>query len=236
VETFAPYGATHLVVLVLSAAAWYAAILSARRVGGTPRERAWRRAAGAAVLVVCGGPTLWRLAPGAFDVAHSLPLHLCDFAWMAAAWSLFAGGDPRRVPHQLTYFWGLGFSTAGYVTPTLVEGPASAEFWSFWIGHFLVVGAALVNHHAFRMRPGGRGPAVALAASTVVYAVATIVNLLLGTNYCYSGATLPRHLTLLDVFGAWPLRILWLWLFSMAWIGVLSIKYRAGARAGPAAS
>lgn len=233
-ETFAPYGATHLAVGAASAAAWYAAILSARRAAGTPRERRWRRVFGGALLLVCGGATLWRLTPWTFELQRSLPLHLCDFAWMAAAWSLLAGGDPTRAPHQLAYYWGLGLSTAGYVTPTIEEGPASAEFWAFWLGHALVVGAGLVNYHAFRMRPAPRGLAVAVAASTAVYAVATLANVRLGTNYCYSGRGLPAHATLLDVLGAWPGRALWLWLACMGWLCVLSLKARPGARAGPA--
>jgi hypothetical integral membrane protein (TIGR02206 family) len=233
-QTFAPYGVTHVVVLLVSAAGWTAAIRSARRVKKTPREALWRRAAGGAILVVCGGAALFRLTPWTFDVSRSLPLHLCDFAWMAAAWSLLAGGDPLRVPHQLAYYWGAGFSTAGYLTPTLVEGPRSPEFWSFWGGHFLVVGAALVNYHAFRFRPGGRGLAVALGASTAVYAVATVTNLLLGTNYCYSAPGLPAHPTPLDFLGPWPLRILTLWLLAMGWLLVLSLKSRPDGRAGPA--
>ena len=228
-DRFAPYGGVHLAVVLLSVAFWYAVIRRARRVRGTRAERRLRLVYGGAILAVCGGWMFYGLTPGAWDVRESIPLHLCDLAWMAAAWSVLSGGDPARLQHQLTFYWTLGFSTLGYLTPTVTEGPASASFLAFFASHWLVVGAGFLNYHGFGWRPTKRGLLQAVVASTLLYAVATAVNLALDTNYCYSGRSTPVHPTPVDLFGPWPLRILWIWAVSMGVLLLLSLKSRPGA-------
>ena len=41
--------------------------------------------------------------PGNYDLQTTLPLQLCDFAWIAAVAALWTH---RRTPVALTYFWG----------------------------------------------------------------------------------------------------------------------------------
>lgn len=224
--SFEPYGLLHLAVFGVSALAWHRTVVATKRARGTPGVRRLRRRLGWTILLISGGWTLTRFLPGTFDARESLPLHLCNLAWMIAAWSCFSDGGPERLRHQLVFYWGLGFSSMGYLTPTLTEGPAQPKFWEFWATHWLIIAVGLVYYHGLRWRPTRRGLVGAMAVSTAVYALATGVNLLLDSNYCYSGRTLPEHPTPLDWMGGWPLRILWLWLIAMAWHVVISLKAR----------
>ncbi len=213
-EPFAPYGQTHCAMLLLCAGGWLLAIRAARRRRGTPRERRFRLAFGRSILLLNAAWLAWKVTPGRFDLADSLPLHLCDAAWMAAAWSLLSGGDPRRLRHQLVYYWGLGLSPLGLLTPDLDAGPATIGFWVFWIRHWQIVGAALVNLAAFRVRPSWRAFLGACAVTAALVAPVTLLNAACGTFYFYTGPSLPGNPTPLDLLGRWPLRILWIVLLT----------------------
>ena len=208
-DAFAPFGALHALVVVLSVGGWWAAIGLLRRVAGTPRERGLRRAL---AVVVWGFNVVWiatRLTPEHFDVGFSLPFQLCDLAWMAAGWSLWSGGDPQRLRHQITVLWGLALSFIAYVTPTVTSGPGGAHFWTFWITHWQILATALVNLRAFGTRPDARGLRATLLVTTVACLAATAFNVAFDTSYCFTGRDLPSRPTPLDHLGPWPLRIVY---------------------------
>ena len=47
---------------------------------------------------------VYGLQPGNFSADSSLPVELCDLAWMTAIWALLTR---RPLPTAMTYFWGL---------------------------------------------------------------------------------------------------------------------------------
>lgn len=208
-DAFTPFGPLHGLVVLVSLACWVLAVRWARAVAGTPRERRWRRGM---ALVVWGFNVAWNaylLLPAQFEAGRSLPLHLCDLAWMGAGWSLWSGGDPQRLRHQAPVLWGLALSVLGYLTPAVTAGPGSPWFWTFWITHGQILGAALVNLLAFGTRPDLRGLKGTLLLTLAAGALATGVNLLLDTSYFFTGRAVPSNPTPLDLLGPWPLRILW---------------------------
>ncbi|MBI4879269.1 MAG: TIGR02206 family membrane protein [Planctomycetes bacterium] len=213
-EPFAPYGKTHFAMLLLCAAGWLLAIRAARRRRDTPRERGFRLALGLFILLLNTAWLACKVTPGRFELATSLPLHLCDAAWMAAVWSLLSGGDPRRLRHQLVYYWGLGLSPLGLLTPDLEASPAAISFWAFWLRHWQIVGAALVNLAAFRVRPSWRGFFGACAVTAALVAPVTLFNAVFATPYFYTGPSVPENPTPLDLLGRWPLRIVWIVLLT----------------------
>ena len=160
--------------------------------------------------------------PEHFAWSHSLPLHLCDFAWIAAGWSLWSGGDPQRLRHQVPVLWGLALSLIAFVTPTLTSGPGGLHFWSFWITHWQILAVCLWNL-VQGTRPDLRGLRGTLLLTAAAFALATAVNLVLmnfghDTSYFFTGDSLPSRPTPLDALGPWPLRILWI-----ALLGVLAL-------------
>jgi hypothetical integral membrane protein (TIGR02206 family) len=217
-DAFEPFSPLHAAVAVAAVLGWWALVVYVRAVRGTPRERRARR--GFAIFVWAFN-TAWmtRMAlPPHFDWGHSLPLHLCDFAWLAAGWSLWSGGDPQRLRHQVPVLWGLALSVLGFITPTLTSGPGGLHFWSFWVTHWQILAVALWNLVGLGTRPDLRGLRGTLLLTAVLFAAATAVNLLLDTSYFFSGRDLPSRPTPLDALGPWPLRIVW-----MALLGVLAL-------------
>ena len=57
-------------------------------------------------------------ARAATSLQTTLPIQLCDLAWIAATVALWT-----RLPNRgaLTYFWGLGLTTQGLLTPSLAR-------------------------------------------------------------------------------------------------------------------
>lgn len=140
---------------------------------------------------------LW---PGNFEAAGSLPLELCDLAWMTAIWALLTRGT---LPTALTYYWGLTLTVQGILTPSLGHGFGDPEYFVFWAKHLLVVWSALLLTLGL-----GRGPrwrdywmcvAISLAWAVSVYAV----DVAFDANYGYL-VRKPDSASLLDVFGPWP--------------------------------
>lgn len=230
-DAFRSFGLLHAVVVLASAVGWWAAVRSARRVRGARGEGAWRRTAALFVWIPNAAWSVRMALPPHFSWGHSLPLHLCDFAWMAAGWSLWSGGDPRRLRHQVPVLWGFALSILGYVTPAVTAGPPSIWFWSFWICHWQILAVALGNVLAFGVRPDGRGLRGTLLLTAVLVALATAVNLLLDTSYCFTGRHVPDNPTPLDLLGPWPLRILWIVLLGGVALTLVALPFlrRAGA-------
>ena len=229
-DAFEPFTLLHLVVLLVAVFGWWLLVFFARSVRGTPFELTARRAF---ALIVWLPNVAWfvrQSVPPHFDWGHSLPLHLCDFAWIAAGWSLWTAGDPQRLRHQVPVLWGLALSLLAFVTPTLTSGPGGIHFWAFWLTHWQILAVCLWNLvQGTRPDPRGlRGPILLTAAC---FALATAVNLALDTNYFFTGKSLPSRPTPLDVLGPWPLRILWIALLGVLALALIALPFLLARRA-----
>jgi hypothetical integral membrane protein (TIGR02206 family) len=224
-DKFAPFGILHGLVLVVSSIAWWVAVVWARSVAGTPRERAWRVAM---AVFVWGFNVAWTarlLLPANFELGRSLPFQLCDLGWMAAGWSLWSGGDPQRLRHQVPVLWGLALSAFGYLTPAVTSGPGGIHFWTFWISHGQILTTAVVNLLAFGTRPDAKGLRGTLVLTTVACVLATAFNLRYGTSYFFTGRDIPSNPSPLDHLGAWPLRILWVMVAGAAALCLVALPF-----------
>ena len=223
---FQPYGPVHGAVVAGSVLAWWRFVRWARAVHGTPSEAAWRRGV---ALFVWGFNLAWGvrlLLPDVFAWGHSLPLHLCDLAWVAAGWSLWCRGDPQRVRHQVPVLWGLALSLLAYTSPAVSADPDGVSFWTFWITHAQILGVALVNLLVLGTRITPRGLVVTLAITFAGAALATLVNLALDTSYFFTGQSIPSNPTPLDLLGPWPLRILWIALLGGLALALVAWPFR----------
>ena len=93
-------------------------------------------AAGNIAFGLAGTPT--ELVP--FDATGSLPLQVCDFAWIVVAWALLTR---HRFALALTYYWGLTLSLQAMVQPTLDDAFPDPNFVAFWGKHVLLVWGAV---------------------------------------------------------------------------------------------
>ncbi|MEB3367528.1 YwaF family protein [Saccharopolyspora mangrovi] len=199
-DRFEAYGLSHWVLLVLIVAGSVLLVVLGRGLRGDGVER-WCRAFAVVVLAFNVPLLVFRLMPGEWDVTESLPLHLCDLAWMVAAWALWT----RRVtPHALLYFWGLTLTPQAIITPAL-DSPdfPHVNFIEFWGQHLLVIWAAAFLTWGIGMRPDWRGYWVS-GGVTVTWGLAMLVfNEAAGTNYGFVSSK-PENPSLLDLMGGWP--------------------------------
>jgi hypothetical integral membrane protein (TIGR02206 family) len=155
------------------------------------------------VVVSAGSGQLYQLTPGNFSLGSSLPLALCDLAWVAAAWALWTHAD---LPVALTYYWGLTLTSQGILTPSLGQTFPDPRYFMFWSKHFLVVWAAVYLAFGLGLGPGWRQYRATLAI-TLAWAVLTYgFDVAADVNYGYLVRT-PSSSSLLDLFGPWPVYV-----------------------------
>jgi hypothetical integral membrane protein (TIGR02206 family) len=199
---FTAYSPSHLVVLSVFAAGTAGLLAAGPRLRGTLRER--QVSSGLAWATVAFGvlSTLTALFP--FSAQHSLPLQICDLAWVFVAWALLSRGP---LALALTYYWGLTLSLQALVQPTLTTPFPHLEFFAFWGKHVLMVWGAVFVCLALRHGPDWAAYRRAVGWTAVWLVVVLGLNGLLGSNYGYVNAK-PSEATVLDLLGPWPVYLL----------------------------
>jgi hypothetical integral membrane protein (TIGR02206 family) len=200
---FVVFGRDHVYALATTAVLAAALSLLARRAQG--RAGALLRAVLAAALLTATAATLYawsREFP--LTVWDVLPLHLCDFLILVAA---FALATRHQAAYELLYFWGCAGTLLALFSPDVHTGFPDWRFLSFFVLHGLVVIAAVVLTVGFRMRPRPGAPWRALAVTNVYAAAVGLINVAFDTNFLYLRHK-PGAPTLLDWMGPWPVYIL----------------------------
>lgn len=211
IETrFESFGITHAVIVTIGLAVCFACGIIARRQAFQDRRTFADGFAG----IVLGWNLLantWWLLPENWDIAKSLPLHVCDLTNLLipiAIWSR------SRVFLTVSVFWGLGLGTQAFVTPTVDASPSDMEYWLFWIGHLTIASACCVIAGGTGYRPRWSDWRRVTLVSFVVLLLLIGVNETLGSNYGYVGNRKPEAKTLIDFLGQWPLRTAWLFIIA----------------------
>jgi hypothetical integral membrane protein (TIGR02206 family) len=199
---FKAYSPSHLVVLAIFVLGTVALLVAGPRLRGSSAERplavamAWGNLVFGAASVVAG------FFP--FTLEHSLPLQICDFAWIVVAWALLTFD---RLASALTYYWGLTLSVQGLVQPTLTQPFPDLEFFVFWAKHVLIVWGAVYLCLSLRHGPDWWGYRRAVVWTLVWLVVVLGVNAWAGSNYGYVNRK-PSETTVLNLLGPWPLYLL----------------------------
>lgn len=181
---FVFFGPPHLVAIALTAAAPIGLSLWVRRAGSEKLGRviAWTLAAALVADELAGlGWAAARVDRWTF-LRESLPLHICDAALFAAVAGLVARSD---FSFEVAWFWGLGGTLQGVITPNLPAGFPDFEFFRFFILHVGIVTSALFMALGLgmRARPGAVWRVV--VATNIYLVLLAGVNLLLGSNYAF---------------------------------------------------
>ena len=185
-----------------------------RQPGVRPYHRliGWAIVAGMVVNESIWVTYLWRI--DAWDVQHTLPLHLCDLAIIAGGLALLT---ERQTLYELTYYWGLGASVQAILTPGLAADVSAYEFLRYFLSHggILVVVAYLTG--ARRMRPSPASvPRCVLITLGCMVGVGG-VDWLVGANYMFLRKK-PGAASVMDYLGPWPWYVL-----SLIGLGVVSM-------------
>lgn len=197
--TFQTFGASHWLMLGLFVAGIWPIVLLGRRNRGRDSRRFDR---GFAIAICCFTVPmqLIDLTPHQFDFDTTLPLQLCDFAWLAVVAALWTR---HRVLTALAYFWGLALTTQALVTPWLTADFPDPKFLGFWGMHYLIVWAAIYLAWGQRLVPRWRDYATTVAITFGWLISVFCFNLAFGTNYGFVNEK-PSTGSVLDYLGPWP--------------------------------
>jgi hypothetical integral membrane protein (TIGR02206 family) len=170
---------------------------------GSRAELRFRR--GFALAVPCFTLPLQylQLQPDDFDAGTSLPLQLCDLAWVAAFVALWTR---NRYATALVYFWGLTLSVQGILTPSLGQSFPEPRYFMFWGMHFMTVWAAVYLTFGLRVPVTWGTYRFTVAVTATWAATVMVVNALTGTNFGYLNGK-PSSGSLLDLLGPWPVYV-----------------------------
>ena len=139
-------------------------------------------------------------ARGTLSLDNALPMNLCDWADIALIVALLTR---HQFAYELGYFWGLGGTLQGVLTPTIYWDFPDAQFIFFFIQHGGVVAALLYLTLGTRLRPVPASLPRVIAASLFYPAMAALVDWLLGLNYGFLRAK-PLGQNLLTFLSPWP--------------------------------
>ena len=197
---FETLGASHLAVWGLFVVGVVLMVLLGRRVRGTERAVAVSRLFALSIPALLVPLQVVDLLPGNYDVRTTLPVQLCDLAWIAAAVALWTC---HRVPVALVYYWGLLLTPQALLTPTLGADFPDTRFLAFWGMHLMIVWAAVYLTWGLGLRPTWRGYGSTVTITLVWLVSVFAFNELAGTNYGYVNDK-PGTATILDYLGPWP--------------------------------
>jgi hypothetical integral membrane protein (TIGR02206 family) len=194
---FVMFGTSHLAVLALTLVLPLALAGLARR---RPLDRLVRWSL-AAVLAMGWIGWYWLDAhAGLLTRDNSLPLNLCDWAEAALILALLT----RSVlAYELGYFWGLGGTLQGVLTPTIYYDYPDPQFFFFFIQHSGVVVALLYLTLGTRLRPRWLSLRRVVTASFLYLGVVALADWALGVNYGFLRAK-PLSASLFDFLSPWP--------------------------------
>jgi hypothetical integral membrane protein (TIGR02206 family) len=203
-ERFQSFTLEHLALVVFFLAVCVVLALVGRSHRGTDRELTFRRTFAVAIPCLTIPMQVLQLLPDDFDPGTSLPLQLCDLAWMAAIWALWTRNEHATA---LVYFWGLTLTVQGIVTPSLGESFPDPRYFMFWGMHFLTVWAAVYLTFGLRVPVTWRTYRFTVITTAVWAVTVMVINELTGTNYGYLNEK-PSSASLLDLLGPWPVYVI----------------------------
>lgn len=217
--------AEHTWPLVVIAVAVPFAILAARRL---PREWVDPGGKALAVALVLAEAAWWILSivENRWSLQYNLPLHLCEAACFVGAVALWWR---QQFAFEITYFWVLGGSLPGLLTPNIPGHFPDAVYFQYYAEHGVLVLASLYLVFVMHMRPA-KGAVGRVCWATVAYAIPVgAVDYLTNGNYLFL-RNLPPTRTLLDYMGPWPWYLVTLTVLAVVIFTLLYLPFARQAR------
>jgi len=211
-DSFTRFGSAHIGAILLAFTAPLVLSALARRDadGAASRIIRWTL-----VAVLVGNRALRILLlhrEGELTIESVAPMHLCDWASIAAVITL---AYPNQWAYELCYFWAMGGTLQALVTPDLAYGFPDPRFITFFISHGGVIAAALYATLCMGMRPVPMSIVRVLAWSAVYLMAAMAANFLLDANFGYLRAK-PSQTSVLDYLAPWPYYVVQLVVLAIA--------------------
>jgi hypothetical integral membrane protein (TIGR02206 family) len=149
------------------------------------------------------------LAPG-----NAWPLNLCDWAQAALILALLTR---NQFAYELGYFWGLGGTLQGVITPDVGRGFPDIQFLLFMLDHAGLIAALLYLTLGTGLRPFPKSLPRVIAATLFYVVLAGLADYALGANYGFLRGK-SQNVSLLTFLAPWP----W-YIGELVLIGLLSV-------------
>ena len=198
---FVLFGPPHLTAIALALTVPLALALLARHEHlGRAADRLARL--GLAGFLIVGLICWYGLAVARHQLSldFGLPMNLCDWAEIALIIALLTRG---QFAYELGFFWGLGGTLQGVLTPPLYYDFPDPQFIFFFVQHGGVIAALLYLTLGTRMRPTWASLPRVIGASFFYLGAAALVDWSLGLNYGFLRAK-PLGQNLLTLMAPWP--------------------------------
>jgi hypothetical integral membrane protein (TIGR02206 family) len=166
----------------------------------------------------------WSTCTDPVSLDNRIPFHLCDFAGFIAGYALLSR---KPLARELTFYWGLAATLQALITPALTYNFPHPTFFTFFLHHFAIVGAALFLPICDGWRPQWpfwRSPLRAFLWVNVYLLFAGLMNVLLDTNFGFL-AHPPPNPSLIDHLGPWPWYILSFEIIALLLFGLLTLPF-----------
>ncbi len=199
-DGFEAYDSSHLVVLTIFTIGCVLAVVAGRALRGSDTARIVSRCGAVAVAAVTIPLQLLQFTPDEWSLNTSLPLQLCDLAWMVAVHALWTG---NRTTATITWLWGLTLTMQGMLTPDLASPFPEPRFLMFWAMHVLIIWAGFLLVPGLGIGPTWRTYRRAVVATLVWLVAVFAFNVVAGTNYGYVNRK-PQRASALDLLPDWP--------------------------------
>ena len=200
---FENFSSTHWVMLAIFAAGVWPVVRIGCAHRDTPAARTFSRWFALAIPAFTIPMQVVDFLPGQYDFDTTLPLQLCDFAWIAAVVALWTHS---RFAAAVTYFWGLVLTSQALITPWLNADVPSPKFLGYWGMHWLIVWAAIYLVWGLRLTPRWRDYVGTVAMTAAWALVVYVFDVLTDTNYGFL-VEKPSSGTILDLLGPWPVYV-----------------------------
>lgn len=200
---FVAYGPSHLIVLAIFAVGVVILTMLGRSLRGTDGADKFSKAFALAIIAVTVPLQILQFLPGEWNLQTSLPLQLCDFAWVIAAYALWTR---NLLATTITYLWGITLTSQGMLTPDLNSEFPEARFLMFWGMHLLIIWASFYLVLGLGVLPTWATYRKTVAITFVWAALTFLFNVIVDTNYGYLNHK-PNKASLLDFLGPWPLYV-----------------------------
>lgn len=195
---FVPFGPSHLIAVALS-------LIVPGVLVGTARiwpaaDRPIRYGVTLVLLAVWAAWYVLAADRGWLTLDDELPMNLCDWATIATLLTLM---HPNQKSYELAYFWALGGTLQGMITPDTPYDFPEPRFLIFFIYHGGIIAAVLYLTIGRRLRPWPQSlPRVILWSFAYLFAAA-VMDYFLGTNYGFLREK-PAQPSLYDFMPPWP--------------------------------
>lgn len=213
-EEFTAFGTSHQLALAVLVTGALTLVWVGRANRGTAAAVLVGKLLAVAIMTFTIPLQILYFTPEYWSLERTLPLQLCDLAWMVAVLGLWTR---RWWAVGLTYYWGLTLTTQAVITPDLTAEFPDPVFILFWGMHSMVVWAAVYLTWGLGLAPDWRSYRAALLATAAWAVTVFVINVFAGTNYGYLNAK-PDSASVLDLLGDWP------W-YVLAEIGIIAVGW-----------